>query len=450
MASTEYRTGDEMLRLTKQRANELIRRRSRRRRVGGGLLVGVVLGAGALAAGQLSTDESEVVTASVGAEATSTTVARGPLAGPETWEPMAASPLSPRSGSIAVWTGQEMLVWRGEGAFSDSCEIRDGGVLRCGEPARNDGAAYDPAADTWRELPSAPLPDEEGSDLAYKGVWTGRELVVWGGVEGNGAAYDPERDRWRPISSAGLEPRTDFSMTWTGTEIIVHGGGNPNRGEFEPPAPFDDGAAYDPATDQWRSISGSGTPRAQQSALWFNGRLLVVGGVHYETGSVTVSQSYDPNKDAWTTLADSPLDDITGVVWTGSAVLAFGSVVPGEDAPRGPAAAAYDLVRDTWTMLPTPPMENPVIPSLAWSGRELLVLGSPFVGESQSVSTPGLAFDPVAGSWRSLPASGLAPRGGITIVWAGDQLLAWGGAGYTGYTSEPFGDGARYRPGEGR
>lgn len=450
MASTDYRTNDEMLRETRQRADEILRRRSRHRRAGSGVLGVMALGVAALAAGQLSTDDSEVVTSSLGAEATSTTVTRAPFVGPESWEPMAASPLSPRSGAIAVWTGQEMLVWRGEGAYSDSCLLGDGGVLRCGETARNDGAAYDPANDTWRELPSAPLPDEEGSDLAYKGIWTGRELVVWGGVDGGGAAYDPARNRWRRISSAPLEPRTDFSMTWTGTEVIVHGGGNPFEGELESPVPLDDGAAYDPATDRWRTISKSGTPRAQQSALWFNGRLLVVGGVHYQTGSVTVSQSYDPNADAWTRLADSPLDDITDAVWTGSAVLAFGSVVPGEDAPRGPATASYDPVRDTWTTLPTPPIGNPVIPSVAWSGRELLVLGSPFVGESQSESTQGAAFDPLAGSWRALPGSGLGPRGGIAVVWAGDQLLAWGGAAYTGFTSEPFGDGARYRPGEGR
>lgn len=449
LASTESRTEQEMV--ARPRAHEILRRRSRRRRAGSGVLVVMALGATALAAAQLLPDESEVVTASLGGEATSTTVTRGPLAGLESWEPMAASPLSPRSGAIAVWTGREMLVWRGEGAFSDVCELRDGGVMRCGEPARNDGAAYDPAADTWRALPSAPQPDEEGSDLAYKGIWTGRELVVWGGVEGKGAAYDPERDRWRPISSAPLEPRTDFSMTWTGKEIIVHGGGNPDRGELESLAPLDDGAAYDPATDRWRSISESGTPRAQQSALWFNDRLLVVGGVHYEAGFVTVSQSYDPIADAWTRLADSPLDEISDAVWTGTAVLAFGSVAPDDDAPRSPAAATYDPVRDTWTMLPSPPLlGNAVDPSVVWSGRELLVIASPLVGESQRQSTQGVAFDPAAGSWRALPDSGLAPRGGTTVVWTGDQLLAWGGAAFTGYTSEPYDDGARYRPGEGR
>jgi hypothetical protein len=450
LASTEYRTADEMLRVTKERADEIIRRRSRRRRVCGSLFVVVVLGAGVLTAVEVSTDESGVMTAPIGAEATSTTVTRGVLAGPESWEPMASSPLSPRSASVAVWTGQEMLVWRGDGAFSDACEIRRGGVLRCGEAARNDGAAYDPANDTWRVLPSAPLPDEEGSDLAYEGIWTGREFVVWGGVEGKGAAYDPERDRWRLISSAPLEPRTDFSLTWTGKEIIVHGGGNPDRGERESPTPLDDGAAYDPATDRWRSIARSGTSRAQHSALWLNGRLLVVGGVHYGTGAVTALQSYDPDTNAWTKLADSPLDDITGAVWSGSAVLAFGSVVRGEDEGRRPAAASYDPVRDAWTMLPTPPIDNPVVPSVAWSGRELLVLGSPFVGERQTGSNQGVAFDPVAGSWRALPDSGLPHWGGTAVVWAGDQLLAWGGAAYTGYTSEPFDDGARYRPGAGR
>lgn len=101
-------------------------------------------------------------------------------------------------------------------------------------------------------------------------------------------------------------------------------------------------------------------------------------------------------------------------------------------------------------MLPSPPIETPVIPSVAWSGRELLVLGSPFVGDSQSESTPG--------GWRSIPwldpgepypNRDWEPGEGTAVVWAGDRLLAWGGATFTGFTSEPFGDGARYRPSEG-
>jgi N-acetylneuraminic acid mutarotase len=84
------------------------------------------------------------------------------------WRQLAASPLSPRIGHSAVWTGSELLIW--------------GGRTTGGSP-KGDGAAYDPAGDRWRRLPPAPLAGRFG----HAAVWTGTELLVWGGVRPAGA-----------------------------------------------------------------------------------------------------------------------------------------------------------------------------------------------------------------------------------------------------------------------
>lgn len=60
---------------------------------------------------------------------------------------MATGPLAAREQHVAVWTGEEMVVW--------------GGALT-GEPSTlpplaDDGAAYDPAAGAWRALAPSPL-----------------------------------------------------------------------------------------------------------------------------------------------------------------------------------------------------------------------------------------------------------------------------------------------------
>lgn len=59
-----------------------------------------------------------------------------------------------------------------------------------------DGLAYDPRADSWRVLPEFPLKPREFPVV----VWTGRELIVWGGAGLNhsppvasGAAYTPPK-----------------------------------------------------------------------------------------------------------------------------------------------------------------------------------------------------------------------------------------------------------------
>jgi hypothetical protein len=69
----------------------------------------------------------------------------------------------------------------------------------------DDGAAYNPATHTWRMIAAAPLPPLTGVAT----VWTGREMLVWGGatatsgmgrLSSGAAAYDPSTDSWRLLS----------------------------------------------------------------------------------------------------------------------------------------------------------------------------------------------------------------------------------------------------------
>ncbi len=66
----------------------------------------------------------------------------------------------------------------------------------------------------------------------HTAVWTGSEMIVWGGHDdvgrqNTGGRYDPATDSWTPTSTTGA-PRHRYSHTavWTGTEMIVWGGDN--------------------------------------------------------------------------------------------------------------------------------------------------------------------------------------------------------------------------------
>src|SRR5438270_12554429 len=127
--------------------------------------------------------------------------AAGPATSSAGWSRLADPPFL-RSGSVRVWTGQELLVWGGyepDGTF------------------RADGAAYDVGLRRWRALPPAPLRGRADS----AGVWTGRTLLVWGGWAGHrafadGAAYDPLSHRWRRLPHAPLDAR--IPAAWSGPE----------------------------------------------------------------------------------------------------------------------------------------------------------------------------------------------------------------------------------------
>jgi hypothetical protein len=91
----------------------------------------------------------------------------------EGWRTMAGEPPAGREGSVAVWTGTELL------AFTQNPDRyswpRPPGL----------GFRYNPVDNRWASLPNAGAPDNRVSPLAF---WTGSEMLVWGGATATGAA----------------------------------------------------------------------------------------------------------------------------------------------------------------------------------------------------------------------------------------------------------------------
>src|SRR5262249_4156668 len=139
----------------------------------------------------------------------------------------------------------------------------EGGVT--GFVILNDGGRYDPSTDTWAAVATIGAPQERAQHVS---VWTGTEMIVWGGFASTvlpraGGRYDPLTDPWRPTTTTGMpEPRDKATAVWTGSEMIVWGGG---------PFYFDTGGRYDPSRDAWTRTSLKGrVPQGREShaAVW--------------------------------------------------------------------------------------------------------------------------------------------------------------------------------------
>ena len=82
----------------------------------------------------------------------------------------------------------------------------------------------------------------------HTAIWTGSELIIWGGVGydyrtplANGARYNPATDTWSPLSDINAPPaRGSHSAVFDGQRMIVWGG----RGDGAISAL--NGAVYDP------------------------------------------------------------------------------------------------------------------------------------------------------------------------------------------------------------
>src|SRR5438477_555347 len=89
-------------------------------------------------------------------------------------------------------------------------------------------------------------------------------------------------DRWEPRAQ-GISRRTGNSAIWTGTEMLVWGGwaeGDAARG---------DGGRYNPATDSWAPISNSNVPsaRVEPTAVWTGHEMIIFGGIAVTGGGST-------------------------------------------------------------------------------------------------------------------------------------------------------------------
>ena len=110
-------------------------------------------------------------------------------------------------------------------------------------------------------------------------MWTGSEMIVWGGSNpvddsNTGGRYNPSTDSWTATSTTNAPAGRDrHTAVWTGSEMIVWGG--PCDANF-----LNTGGRYNPSTDSWTATSTTNAPtaRAGHTAVWTGSEMIVWGG----------------------------------------------------------------------------------------------------------------------------------------------------------------------------
>ena len=315
-----------------------------------------------------------------------------------------------------------------------------------------DGAAYDPVTRVWRKVPGAPLAPRHDA-WAY---WTGQAMLVFGGtsVDGDyladGALWDPADNTWRSIPASPLGPRDGAVVAWAADRLVVWSGTTPLGADAPPDAAAEvknDGAAYVPATNTWVPVGAAPIPpRSGAQSAWTGSRLIVSGG-DGDADDRTDGAALDPVSGAWARIAARPEPGSCGG-GTACSGLWTGTVV------LFPASSlAYDPAADRWSAVAAPPGSKAPAPGepAVWTGQRLVTWGMP--GDDPDGSAPAdtgdgptppvaATYDPVANHWQPVPAGPLGSRAYHTAVWMGDAMLIWGGM----EDETALGDGAAYRP----
>jgi N-acetylneuraminic acid mutarotase len=312
----------------------------------------------------------------------------------------------------------------GSGSPDGGSGSRDGGGTE------SDAAVVDPPIDPpplagrWVAMSQEGQP---GARRRHTAVWTGSEMIVWGGVHQNevladGGRYNPSEDRWSPVSMENSPTaRYAHSAVWTGSEMIVWGG----------QLSFDErdnrGWAYDPAADSWRLLTTVEAPRARSAhtAMWTDSRMLVFGGEAFGTVDDLPRDGgvYDRAADAWspTTPVGAPVDNPLGVVWSGSEMLVVYDY--NLNGPRIFVVTRYSAEDDSWSETTVGPAPLLIAGGRAtWDGSGMVVLGGTDLG------VDGSRYDPGTDTWTKVTANPyLSPSLNFSLVEAGEVVIVWGG-----------------------
>ena len=296
-----------------------------------------------------------------------------------------------------------------------------------------DGGRYNPDTDSWLVLGA----NSEPTARRYHTVlWTGSFMLVWGGYDGthlnSGGIYDYSVDKWAGITTtAGPTARSNHSAIWTGTDMIIWGGNDDTNH-------LNTGGRYNLATQMWFPITMTNAPsaRAGHSAIWTGNEMIIWGG-----GNGTAlddGSKYDPVTDTWTSISsiDAPAPSLLHTaIWTGTEMIIWGGL---DYSPNGQlsSGAKYDPSTDSWMAIslvgaPIGRTGN----TATWTGTHVLIYG----GAASTVPKNKL-YNVNYDFWSTIDdANQPSLRYNHSAVWTGTKMIIWGGRTYGGVTDNTGG-----------
>jgi N-acetylneuraminic acid mutarotase len=303
------------------------------------------------------------------------------------------------------------------------------------------GARYNPNTDNWTAMSSVNAPSPRASVTA---VWTGSEMIIWGGCFGGecqyttntGGRYSPSRDSWVATATPPVPfQRNPFVSVWTGTEMLIWGIDSQllDKSVYR----------YAPATDSWAKTFVLNAPDARSgfSGVWSGTELIIWGGGVTGFGESITGGRFNPSTNTWTETSwiNTPSARIWhSAVWTGTEMIVWGGCLDGSCGATLNTGARYNPASNTWTPISTVGAPSGrYTHSAVWTGNEMIVWGG------QPATNTGARYNPATNTWTAITLNGApSPRWANAGVWSGTEFIVWGG--FNGTST--FNNGARYSP----
>ncbi len=283
----------------------------------------------------------------------------------------------------------------------------------------NDGKLYNPLLNTWQSMANTGL----NVRSLHTAQWSGTEMLIWGGVSetntlADGAKYNPQTNSWVPISGTNAPfSRYLHTAVFTGTEMIIWGGGLTSS------ILRTDHKRYNPTTDVWATISNTNAPAARinHTAVWTDSKMIIYGG-KFSNGTITNTGGiYDPITDSWAAISTfgAPPNGLSEhtAIWTGTEMITFGGRKNGGGVDNN--FYRYNPITNTWlqgSVLNKP--ISTIYHSAIWTGERMIVYGG----------VDGIAgiFNPTTNTWDTQNIANGLGFTKHTSVWTGSSMIVAG------------------------
>ncbi len=316
----------------------------------------------------------------------------------------------------------ELKLWAGSWRASAEYQTLNGMTAASASytlPTISDGAAC--GDDTWTATSATNAPSARPGHTA---VWTGSEMIVWGGFNGSGylntgGRYNPGTDSWAAITTINAPTaRGGHTAVWTGSEMIVWGGDDGHS--------LNTGGRYNPANDTWTATNTTNAPlgRLFHTAVWTGSDMILWGGwneIELSTGS-----RYNPGTDSWTatgtTNAPTARFNHTAV-WTGKEMIIWGGWNGSNYFSTG---GRYNPSTNSWAATSTAiAPTGRYYHTAVWTGNEMIIWGG---WNGSNYFNTGGRYNPSTNSWTATSTTNApAGRASHTAVWTGSEMIVWGG-----------------------
>lgn len=272
----------------------------------------------------------------------------------------------------------------------------------------------------WFSRAPLPTPRQEVPHAVLEG-----KIYVPGGFGSGGIGstvvevFDPATNSWSTIAPLP-EPLQHLGFAAANGKLYVLGGYVGNS--F---IPMDRVYEYLPDSNVWRQKTSMPAARGAHTALTFEGKIYVIGGV--ETGNVVSrrNEEYDPLADSWQTKLMMPTEreHLAGAVIDSLIYIVGGRV----GSSNRNTLEAYSPTTNTWYARANMPTARGGLAAATLNGR-LYVFG----GEIPQVYEENEEYNPATNTWRTM-APMPTPRHGIGAATVGDSIFIIGGAKVAGF-----------------